>query len=67
MERDEKVKKGELKPSYKKVSEMTEKEKAAYKLSNARASIKVELLMEKAKKAGITVTEAEIDAALKNK
>jgi hypothetical protein len=36
-------------------------------LNHRRAQVKKALLLEKAKKAGITVTPAEIDAALKTK
>ncbi len=62
IERDEKVAAGILKPAYKKVSEMSPKEKEAYDKQAQRYSIKVRLLREKAIKAGLTVTEAEVDA-----
>lgn len=67
MERDEKVAKGELKPSYKKVSEMTPEEKKKYQETNARYTAKNTLLLRKAVAAGITVSEAEIDQHLKKK
>lgn len=67
IERDEKVKRGELKPSYKKVSEMSPDEKKKYQEMNKRYTIKNQLTLEKARKAGITVTEAEIDARMKGK
>jgi hypothetical protein len=62
VERDEKVARGELKPSFKKVSEMTAEEKAAYTKSSRRATLKAGLIVQKAKAAGIQVSEAEIDA-----
>lgn len=64
LERDEKVKAGILKPSYKKVSDMTPEEQAKYRTANARLTAKYSLLLKKAKDAGITVSEAEIDAAI---
>lgn len=64
IERDEKIKRGELKPSYKKVADMSPKEKEAYQLANRKSSIRVKLMLAKAKAAGIVVTEAEIDAEL---
>ena len=64
LEREEKVRKGELKPSYKKVAEMTPQEKAKYQEQNRRYSLYVKLTLEKAKKAGVEATKAEVDAAM---
>ena len=66
-ERDAKVASGELKPSYKKVSEMNDKEKAAYQAANKRYTVRTQLMLEKARAAGITVTEAEIDKKIGKK
>ena len=64
----ERIKKGELKGSTsKKVSEMTPEEKKVYQAYNRRLTAKNSIIMQKAKKAGIVVTEAEIDAYLKAK
>jgi SOS-response transcriptional repressor LexA len=64
----ERIKRGEIKGSTsKKVSEMTAEEKAKYQEYNKRLTAKNSILMQKAKKAGITVTEAEIDSYLAGK
>ena len=65
---NERIKAGEIKGSTsKKVSEMTEEEKKKYTAYNQRLTAKNAIIMAKAKKADITVTEAEIDTYLKAK
>jgi hypothetical protein len=64
----ERIKTGELKGSTGvKVADMTPEQKKKYQAYNTRLTVKNRLMMEKAKKANITVTEAEIDAYLKLK
>ena len=63
----EKVKLGLVKNYSKKVSEMTPEELKKYRAANQRLTTKQQILIEKAKKAGIVVTDAEIDARLKLK
>jgi hypothetical protein len=68
MERDDKIKKGLIKgTSYKKSSELTPEELKKRQAMTRRLTAKNQILVAKAKKAGITVTEAEIDAAMKEK
>lgn len=66
IDRQEKIKSGEIKGG-KKWSELTQAEKDKFKASNARRSAKQKLILAKAEKAGIKVTEAEVDAFLKTK
>jgi len=66
----ERIKAGELKPStssYKKRSEMSKEELAKTKAYDRRYAARNALMLSKAKSAGITVSEAEIDAAIKAK
>ena len=64
-ERDEKIARGELKGSYyKKMSEMTPEQQAKARARAKRQTAKGLILQQKAKAAGITVSEAEIDAYL---
>lgn len=65
-ERDEKIKRGEIKGySYKKMSELSPEQQAKRKAQTKRLTIKNQLLLKKAKEKGITVTDAEIDAEIK--
>lgn len=65
-ERDAKIESGELKGSYyKKVSEMTPAEQAVARARAKRQTAKQQILVQKAKASGITVTDAEVDAYIK--
>jgi len=64
IDRQEKIKSGEIKGG-KKWSELSEAEKGKFRASNARRNARIKLIVAKAEKAGIKVTEAEIDAFLK--
>ena len=66
IDRQERIKSGEIKGG-KKWSELSQTEKDKFKASNARRSAKQKLILAKAEKAGIKVTEAEVDAFLKVK
>jgi len=66
IDRQEKIKTGEIKGG-KKWSELSEAEKNKFRASNARRNAKQKLIIAKAEKAGIKVTDAEIDAFLKEK
>lgn len=66
IDRQERIKTGEIKGG-KKWSEMTEEEKSVMRKSNARRNLRNKLIIAKAEKAGIRVTEQEVDAALKAK
>jgi len=61
---DKRVKSGELKGP-KKWADLTEAEKDAARLQGKKAAIKTRLIKEKATKAGITVTAAEVEAELR--
>jgi len=64
IDRQEKIKRGEIKGG-KKWSELSEAEKNKFRAANARRNAHNKLVIEKAVKAGIKVTEAEVDAYLK--
>ncbi len=66
IDRQEKIKRGEIKGG-KKWSELTQAEKDKFKAAELRRRTRIKLTIEKATKAGIKVTEAEIDAFLKVK
>jgi len=66
IDRQEKIKSGEIKGG-KKWSEMSEADKDKARKANARRLIRQKLIIEKAGRAGIKVSEAEIDAYLKTK
>ena len=66
IDRQEKIKSGEIKGG-KKWSELTQVEKDKFKAANARRNAKQKLILAKAEKAGIKVSEAEVDAFLKAK
>lgn len=66
MERDDKIKKGLIK-GHKSYAEMTPAEKAEHQKYSKRNNAKKAIILRKAAAAGITVTDAEIDAALKGK
>ena len=66
IDRQEKIKSGEIKGG-KKWSELTEAEKNKFRASSARRNATIKLLLAKAEKAGIKVSEAEVDAYLKTK
>lgn len=63
-ERAAKIKSGEIKGG-KKWSELTKEEKDKFRAKSKRYMAKNRLLIQKAVKAGLTVTEKEIDEALK--
>lgn len=66
MERDDKIKKGLIKgTTYKKSAELTPDQLKKRQATSARLTAKSRIMIQKAKKAGITVSDAEIDAALK--
>ena len=64
LERDAKVASGELKPSWKKVSEMTPDEKAKYQAANKRYSVAQKIALRRAKANGLWPTDAEVDAEI---
>ena len=64
LERDAKVASGELKPSYKKVSEMTPEEKAKHKAMHDRYNAAKRIALNRAKAAKLWPTDAEIDAEI---
>jgi hypothetical protein len=64
-ERDEKIKKGEIKGyGYKKMSELTPDQQAKVRMRTKRMTLKTQLILKKAKAAGISVSEKEIDAEI---
>jgi polyphosphate kinase 2 (PPK2 family) len=64
-EREDKIKRGEIKgATYKKRSEMSETELAKADAAAKRRNARIKLLLEKAAKAGIEVTDKEINAFL---
>lgn len=64
-ERDEKIKRGEIKGyAYKKMSEMTPEQQEKARQRTRRLTTKTAILLRKAKAAGISVSEREIDAEL---
>jgi len=64
----ERVKKGEIKGSYfKKVGDMTPEQQKVYRTRQARTLAKNAIFMKKAKAAGISVTDVEVDAYIKSK
>ena len=65
--RKERVARGELKPSYKKVSEMTPEEREKYRQQTRRTSARERILLRKAREAGLTVSDQEIDEYLNRK
>ena len=65
-ERKAKIARGEIKGDLK-WSEMTPEQKEKAKLQSRRYSARIAIIMEKAKAAGITCTEKEIDDRLKAK
>lgn len=66
VERDEKIKRGEIKgATYKKSSELTPEQLEKRRKLTQRLTVKSQLLVKKAKAAGIVVSEAEVDAAIK--
>jgi ClpP class serine protease len=64
--RREKIKRGELK-SGRKWSELTEEEKEKRRKATRRRNARIRLMVQKATEQGITVTEEEIDAYMKEK
>jgi hypothetical protein len=64
-ERDEKVKKGLIKGSYKKSKDLSPKELEARKLQYKKYSAKQAALRKKVADMKITVSQAEIDAQMK--
>ena len=64
--RKEKIARGEIKGG-KKWSELTDKEKQKFRDSNARRAARMAVKAEKAEKAGITVSDKEIDEYLAKK
>jgi hypothetical protein len=68
MIRDDKIKKGLIKgTTYKKSSELTPEQLKKRRELTARMTARNSILIAKARKAGITVTDAEVEAELKKK
>lgn len=66
IERDEKIKRGEIKGyTYKKSSELTPEQLKKRREQTRRLTAKNSILVKKAKAAGIVVTEAEVEAEMK--
>lgn len=64
-ERKDKIKRGVIKgTSYKKYSELSDEQRAKVQAASARRLVRQGLIIEKAKAAGITVTEKEVDAEM---
>lgn len=64
-ERKDKIKRGVIKgTSYKKYSELSPEQKAKAQQATARRAVRQGLIIDKAKAAGITVTEKEVDAEI---
>lgn len=66
IDRQEKIKSGEIKGG-KKWSELTDAEKDKIRSANERRAVRIKIILEKAGKAKIGATEAEVDAYLKAK
>lgn len=67
-ERKDKIKRGVIKGSRQvKYADLTPEQKAARNKANLRRQVRQQLIVQKAKAAGITVTEKEVDAEMAKK
>lgn len=62
-DRKERIKRGEIK-GYQKYSELSDEQKASRREGSRRRNTRIMLICQKAVEAGITVTDAEVDAYL---